>query len=215
MALQLCLRVACAEPFPDLEPFASSYIKTPVKAFLPQDSFLEGTSAKPDAKMESHPSNILALLLELLDQVCSHLPLRTSLALNATCQTLHWRIDSRPAYWYQQLLRLHGDWLWELRDDKIFTGQWDWKALLHRLEKMPVSVFASADIPYGWKYEITPEDRTADFYKKIEFDDKGRRNPPFGLKNRFRIWCCIESVGKGGREINLQGQTSGGPAGCE
>jgi hypothetical protein len=118
---------------------------------------------------------------ELLDAICSHLPIQSIIALNRTSKALALRIPLDSAFWRNSLRygSLHPH-LWDLDTKWIEynlsnpdaalldpTAAWDWKAAAKLLATKRFSISAC-------------DDRLLDV--------------PDGFWNRCRIWATIEEA---------------------
>ena len=200
----------CADPLrvPLLEDFAEHL------RIAPQASSAVDTTASGPASVNCSGGRLLKLPNELIHQVYCHLTPRDVTSLSSTCRQAARQCDRNGVtIWRHHTLRLHGDWLWELADTSIFPANLRWKTLLRDLEMMRREVYANARLRRPAR-DRQPLLENTELLKRVAYrymlvDEDGRRILPLGVRNRFRIWCCIASFGKDGRQINLPGQVAG------
>ena len=202
--------IYCADPIhvPRLTGFASSYQRnsSDIEDVVPRPDEINPRSSRESSR------SLVELPLELFDRICSFMSLRTAQDLRNTCRTTHRRLDDCAPFWRRRIFHMHGDWFWELCDTKIFPYHTTrWRLILWQVETARSDILESAggsvesplDPFVSWKL------CEAQIYRPMQFDREGRPRLPLGLKNRLRIWCCLQSIGKDGSQNTLPGQTKG------
>jgi hypothetical protein len=101
---------------------------------------------------------------------------------------------------------MHGDWFWELNDTEIFPPKkTNWMQVLWQTE------VSRAEIPN--KAGLSTSDRKRIHFERQQLLKEGMNRTSgslsLGLRNRLRIWCCLESFGQDGTQITLSGQKMG------
>ena len=196
----------CADPISvsRLADFASSYDEMP----LERGPVFEGPENK-----EITPSGLFDLPIEIFEQVCNNLDLRSVCCIRSTCHRAREQLPHLPTFWRSRCIAMHGDWFWELSDPSTFppqTTNWMqilWQIELARTEILDQAGFVPGEHPteYLRNHKLYEEN----IYRPMIFDIQGRRKLPLGLKNRLRIWMCMQCIGKDGRQIKLAGQKKG------
>lgn len=146
---------------------------------------------------------------EILRLITSYLPLKSALRLHATNRKLSSRLPLTDAsFWHFRALQLHSPWFWELLSPRRASVNGNWKALLQILTTARREILAGSN-PY-WHNNSTTEDsktgRIADATADITIQmATPLPSLPLGLKNRQRIWMCLECVGMNGTQRKLAG----------
>ena len=195
----------CADPIrvPRLKEFTVSYDEMP----LDKESAMQGPANKEIAQ------GPFDLPIEIFEHVCWCLDLRSVCAIRSTCHRARERLAHLPTFWRVRTIDMHGDWFWELSEPTTFPPRTtNWMQLLWQIEFARAEILRQAGFVRGGRslehlsdhqlYEET-------IYRPMLFDYEGRPKLPLGLKNRLRIWCCLQSIGKDGTQIKLPGQKKG------
>ena len=147
-------------------------------------------------------NGLLNLPSEPFQMICERFPLRGAPAVrNSCCRTRELLRDTSP-FWKKKAIGMHGDWFWELEDTEMFPAKkTNWMKVLWQIEVSRAEVFSRAGFSRNERERIYLERRQL---------CKEGFNPsdgalPLGLKNRLRIWCCLESFGKDGTQITISG----------
>lgn len=133
---------------------------------------------------------------EILQLIASHLPLRSAINLHASNHRLSSLISaSERDFWRSHTLRLHGPWFWELWDYRgpstESSSYTNWEQLLKMLDLSRREIVKGAQ-PY-WLGSPAKEHINA--ASNLEHsNDKDTLSLPLGLRNRQRIWLCLESL---------------------
>ena len=153
-------------------------------------SYAEQVKSSEDF-LSSH-RDLVHLPREIHDLIISHLSLKDALSFYSSSRGLSTICDG--TFWRFHTIRLHGCWLWELRDPNSLSRDDNWKGLLQLLNKTRSQIQEGAE-PY-WrgtvvasKMDKTSGDRSPDSAAL------GEMALPLGLRNRQRIWMCLESLG--------------------
>ena len=141
--------------------------------------------------------------------IAYQLPLRSALNLYATSRAVVSLLSPLDAvFWRERTLRLHGDWLWELYNFEAIPFGASWRTLLQALTAARRQILTGAN-PY-WIEDSETSELGTDL--KDEGDvtltdsaDSPLPALPIGLKNRQRIWMCLECVGMDGSQKSLCG----------
>lgn len=196
----------CADPLqePQTQQFLLTWFAYPQSNLqvpsLPS-SHLQSSGILPNASpLIRCPREILMLIF--------HLPLRSALHLSATSRTLSSRLPPTDTlFWRSHTLHLHSPWFWELHSLRISSADSNWKALLQSLTRTRREILAEAK-PY-WYYKNSTINEHGKNANKIDehVEDTAPSLPllPLGLKNRQRIWMCLECVGMDGSQRKLAG----------
>ena len=165
------------------------------------------------APMRSNKPNLLHLPMELLITILSLLPLKSAGSVKNTCCKGRKLLGEASPFWRARAISMHGDWFWELKDDKLFPQYTTaWSQVLWQIENARSKILAEAG-PKPLNRRGSRLKRAkhcwSNIYRPMLFDSEGRRKLPLGLQNRLRIWCCLESIRKAGTQIALQGQHKG------
>lgn len=134
---------------------------------------------------------------EILQLIASHLPLQSAINLYASSHQLSSLISaSETDFWRSHTLRLHGPWFWELWDHRgsstEFSSYSNWEEVLKMLSLSRREIVKGAR-PYWLE---SPANENID----------AASNTPslsLGLRNRQRIWMCLESLDVDGRSEQL------------
>ena len=196
----------CADPISisRLADFAESYDEMPLK---------KGPIFEGPAEKESTPRKLLDLPIELFENICYGLDLRSVCSIRSTCHRAREKLPHLPTFWRTRCISMHGDWFWELSEPTTFppqTTNWMqilWQIELARTEILDQAGFVPGEHPtqYLRNHKLYEEN----IYRPMIFDKQGRRKLPLGLKNRLRIWMSMQCIGRDGRQIQLAGQKKG------
>lgn len=147
---------------------------------------------------DSTPSKSLLMRCptEILQLIASHLPLRSAINLHASSHRLSALISpSERDFWRSHTLRLHGPWFWELRDHQgsstKSSSYTNWEELLRMLSLSRREIAKGAQ-PY-WLWSPANEHIEA-ASQHPHGHDENALSLPLGLRNRQRIWMCLESL---------------------
>ncbi len=158
------------------------------------EAYISACLARPQSSLPSkHPlpeNPFMRLPREVFDLIISRLSLRDALSLCSINRNLVNRSDKE--FWRFQTMRLHGCWLWELRDYPSTSSNVNWRALLQVLETHRFRIQAGAE-PYWLSTAASENDRMKRGPRRCA--ESSLVPIPLGLKNRQRIWRCLESVG--------------------
>ena len=174
----------CADPTEESEPeaFLSTYLTHP----HPNCDSLSSSSAEQVKSLKdlslSH-NHVIHLPREIYDLVISHLSLKDALSFCSSSQNLSELCDN--AFWRLQTMRLHGCWLWELRGPDYLSPDENWKGLLKLLTANRSQIQEGAK-PY-WHNTFANKSPDNGELSKVPLS--------LGLRNRQRIWMCLESLG--------------------
>lgn len=146
------------------------------------------------------PSNcpLMECPTEIIQLIASHLPLRSSINLHASSLRLSALLTtSETDFWRSQTLKLH-PWFWELGAFSSSTGSSsyeNWEGLLATLTMSRYEIMKKGKQKYwhDWDhFDVPTEVRNAGDYDCI--DDDVAQLMPAGLRNRQRIWMCLEFI---------------------
>lgn len=189
----------CADPIyePRIEQFIATCLAHPQSSHQNQFSFSLSELSKDESRLICCPREVLTLIAE-------YLPLQSALNLHAISRRLSSRlpaIDTR--FWRSRTLQLHSSWMFELHSIDGSSNA-NWRALLQILTTTRRQVLAGAK-PYWYDKPVIENDETED--RGNEDGDTAASLPslPLGLKNRQRIWMCLECVGMNGTQRKLNG----------
>lgn len=181
----------CADPI--REPGVEAFISTILA--LPQPSRKGSTSSSskqlkplPEASLSDH--TIMGLPQEILNIIVAHLSLKDALSLCSSSQKLLDLSDSR--FWRLRTIQLHGCWFWELRDRPVSPQNDNWKQLLQILTANRFAIEQGAEA-YWLTRSSSKNDKTK--YRSTDCAKPDLLPLPLGLRNRQRIWMCLECVG--------------------
>lgn len=133
---------------------------------------------------------------EILQLIVFHLPLRSAMNLRAGSPRLSSLIsDNERDFWRPHILRLHGSWFRQLWDRPSFSKDslldQNWEQLLKMLDLSRHEIMKGAQ-PY---WHISPAKEHIDTANNHEHSkDDNTQSLPLGLRNRQRIWMCLESL---------------------
>ncbi|KAG6991441.1 hypothetical protein G7Y79_00052g087810 [Physcia stellaris] len=176
----------CADPMrePFAEAFISRYLARPpssIHAF--SSSTLDDTSSSGKELME--------LPRELLDHIVTCLPLYDALNFCSTSRELLKLTGNN--FWRSQTLQMHSCWFWELLDLPKSSSK-NWKALLQKLTASRREILEEAE-PYWLDKPTSRDNGSINFSKRLAEAALLPWPLPFGIRNRQRIWMCLETVG--------------------
>ena len=135
-------------------------------------------------------SELVNLPREIHDLIISHLSLKDALSFYSSSRKLSKICDG--TFWRFQTIRLHGGWLWELRRPNSFSPDDNWKILLQLLTQNRSKIQEGAE-PY-WDSTVASKNAKT-VHKSPDGAELSTMSLPLGLRNRQRIWMCLESVG--------------------
>ena len=184
----------CADPTQESE--SRAFFSTCLTRQHPNSNSLFSSNTEQVKSSEDFPlsrSDLVHLPREIHDLIISHLSLKDAVSFCSSSRGLSAICDG--TFWRFQTIRLHGCWLWELRSPNSLLSPGDnWKGLLQLLTKTRSQIQEGAE-PYWRSTFVASEidktlgDRNPD---SIEL---GKVALPLGLRNRQRIWMCLESLG--------------------
>lgn len=198
----------CADPI--REPRTEHFISTCLAH--PQSNRQNQSSPSSQRQLSETPRNASLLIQcprEILTLISSYLPLRSALNLHSTSRGLTSRLPSTDMlFWRSRALQLHGPWFWELHNPRISSANANWRALLQILTTTRGDILAGSK-PY-WHDKLAIEDsvrrKRGDENANITFKTlTPLPSLPLGLKNRQRIWMCLECVSMKGPQRRMQG----------
>ena len=179
----------CAGPIDESK--SDAFLSTCLARAYPNCNNLFSSSAEQAKSTGDLPlshSDLVHLPREIHDLIISHLSLKDAISFSSSCRQLSGICDG--TFWRLQTMRLHSCWLWELRDPKFSSPHDNWKGLLQLLNTTRSQIQEGAQ-PF-WDSQ----------FKLIETGDKSPDNSELsniplslGLRNRQRIWMCLESLG--------------------
>ncbi|KAL8795203.1 MAG: hypothetical protein Q9182_007557, partial [Xanthomendoza sp. 2 TL-2023] len=126
---------------------------------------------------------------EIHDLIISQISLKDALSFYSSSRKLSRYCNS--TFWRSQTMRLH-PWLWELRDPNFIVADGSWKELLQLLTINRSQIQREAE-PYWYTSTATNDDENEN--RSPDIAEPGKMSLPLGLKNRQRIWMCLESWG--------------------
>lgn len=204
----------CADPIHELG--VEAFISTVLAYHQPSRKCLSSLSSQqlePPSKTLSSDDTFIRLPREIIDIVVSHLSLQDALSLCSSSRKLLDLSDSN--FWRTQTIQLHGCWFWELRDHPMSSLKDNWKKLLQILTINRSRIREEAE-PYWLTTFASKNDGTEG--GSIDGAEVTVLPLPLGLRNRQRIWMCLETVGtkaewemKAVRQKQPRSQLSGGP----
>lgn len=180
----------CADPIhePGAEAFISTSLAHPQSSIQASSS----TTSEPGQPLwdtSSSHKTLTRLPRELLDLIVIYLPLRDALSLYSSSRELMNITDHN--FWRSQTIRTHSCWFWELQDLPKSSSNKNWKALLQTLTVSRREIQQGAE-PYWLDQSASQNDGT----KNRSTSAEAALMPlPLGIRNRQRIWMCLESVG--------------------
>ena len=198
----------CADPIhePRTEQFISTCLAHPQSSHQGQSSpslQLELSELPPST------SRLICYPREILTLIASYLPLQSVLNLHAISRRLSSRLPPTDTlFWRSRTLQLHSPWMWELHDISRSSSNANWKALLQILTTTRREILAGAK-QYWYENLAIEDDKTGnrgDGDAEIAMKTSASLpSLPLGLKNRQRIWMCLECVGMSGPQRKLNG----------
>lgn len=186
----------CADPISELQigQLVTQYLTRPKSSS--QNIFSLSTKQLP--LQDSAPSKIPLMRCDkkILQLIASHLPLQSAINLHASSHRLSSLISAKESdFWRWHTLRLHGSWFWELcdhQDSSTETSSYtNWEELLQVLNLSRREIVKGAK-----RYWLeSPANEYIDAASNDEhISDKNTPSLPLGLRNRQRIWMCLESL---------------------
>ena len=180
----------------------------------PQPSHQGQSSPSLQLELSESPPNTSRLICcprEILTLIATYLPLKSTLNLHATSRRLSSRLPPTDTlFWRSRTLQLHSPWMWELHDIYRSSSNANWKVLLQILTTTRREIIAGAK-PYWYDNSAIEDGKTGnrgDGDAEIAIKTAASLPPlPLGLKNRQRIWMCLECVGMNGTQRKLNGLT--------
>ncbi len=159
----------------------------------PQDSFLS-------------ESTLMRCPTEMLRLIASHLPLRSAINLHASSRRLSAMIkESEMDFWRSHTLRLHGPWFWELGGHSGSSAEVpsyaNWEKLLTMLSLSRGMIMTGA---HPWWLESSSKQNGE---AAASQDQKIQENAPLlplTLRNRQRIWMCLEFLNVTGETVKME-----------
>ncbi|KAL8791729.1 MAG: hypothetical protein Q9195_005666 [Heterodermia aff. obscurata] len=179
----------CADPTQESEPEA--FLATCLTRPHQNCNSLFSSSAEHVKSSEDlllSESDLVHLPREIHDLVISHLSLKDALSFCSTSQKLSEICDG--TFWRLQTKRLHGCWLWELQNSVSFSLNDNWKMLLQILATSRSKIQGGAK-PY-WENTFAGKDAET-IHQSSDDAELSKVSLPIGLRNRQRIWMCLES----------------------
>ena len=133
---------------------------------------------------------------EILQLIVSYLPLRSAINLHACSYRLSSRIvTSESNFWRSYTVRLHGLWFWELWNyqcsPKDFFSYANWEHLLKVLSLSRRDILKEAQPD---RLELIPGTNLKMPRRRERTEYTVAPLLPLGLRNRQRIWMCLESL---------------------
>ena len=183
----------CADPIhePGAEAFISKCLARPQSSIQASSSSIPGPR-QPARGTSPSGKTLMQLPQELFDQIVACLPLWDALSLCSSSRELSRLTDNN--LWRSQTVQMHSCWFWELQDLPKSSLDGNWKALLQTLTASRLKIQEGAK-PY-WLDE--PASRNDSTKNRSESRAEAALLPlplPLGIRNRQRIWMCLESVG--------------------
>ncbi|KAL8954737.1 MAG: hypothetical protein Q9183_006957 [Haloplaca sp. 2 TL-2023] len=163
-------------------------------------------SRNPLLEEPSSKSKLDCLPREILNMIIADLTLSDALSLCFTRKRLLGTLDS--TFWRLQTLQTHACWFWELENRRFSSPQHNWRHLLRILTKSRFQLQQGAEA-----YWLPGSSNKKD---EITLGTQNYTDPilsplPLGLKNRQRIWICLQHLGvKAEWEQRLSQQLSSG-----
>jgi hypothetical protein len=132
-------------------------------------------------KASREPQRLERLPTELLDAVCSYLPLQSIIALNRTSKVLALRIPLDSAFWRNSF-----------RDGSLHPHIWDLDTewIEHHLSKPDARLL---DLTASWDWKAAAKLLATKRFSISGCDDR-LLDVPDGFWNRCRIWATIEEA---------------------
>ena len=198
----------CADPLQDSK--SAEFLSTFLARQHPNPNTLISSLAERAKSLKPLPlshSNLGRLPREIYDLIISNLSLKEALSFCFSSPKLSEICDG--TFWRLQTLRLHSCWLWELEAPRSFFPRDNWKWLLQLLTKSRSQIQEGA-FPYWKGSSASGKAQTA--HKGPINAELSTLSLPLGLRNRQRIWMCLETLGtKAEWEIaEVQHKTSSG-----
>lgn len=165
----------------------------------------------PDSAPSESP--LMRCPTEILQSFASYLPLRSAINFHASSRWLSTLIIANESdFWRSHTLRLHGPWFWELWNHKgsseELSSYRNWEELLKMLSLNRRRIIKGAQ-PYWLE---SPANECIDTASECEDnDDENTPSVSLRLRNRQRMWMCLESLDIDGMskplEVDKKGRT--------
>ena len=203
----------CANPIsePQVDRWITECLARPKSSF--QNLFSLATEPLQLQNSALGQGSLMRCPREILRLIASYLPLQSAINLHASSRQLSSLIvASEGDFWRSHTLRLHGAWFWELWDYQgssiESSSNTNWEVLLIALSASRREIAKEAQ-PY-WLESTT--NKHIDVLRKYERSSyKDLPSLPLGLRNRQRIWMCLESLDMDGKSEALKQDRIGRP----
>lgn len=204
------------ESYPRIDPWIAGCLTLP-KSSSPNLFSLTMLQLQPQDFIASQ-CPLMRCPTEILRLIASHLPLRSAINLHASSRRLSAMInESERDFWCSHTLRLHGGWFWELTGHRVRSTDAqpyaNWEMLLIILSLNRQVLIKGANI---WWMSSTLEmtfvplmDMLArrKISERVKFQHGTMKVKskwlPGRLRNRQRIWMCLESLDPTGETVKL------------
>ena len=131
---------------------------------------------------------------EILRLIASHLPLRSAINLHASSRRLSAMINEKERdFWRSHTRRLHRPWFWELEGHQDPSAEVpsyaNWETLLIALSRSRREIMKGA---YPWWPAVSSNPNSDAAASEHDMIEVNTPSLPLGLRNRQRIWMCLE-----------------------
>lgn len=207
----------CADPMtePEIDKWLARSLARPKLSFA--NLFSLSTSQlqlqSPDSVLGESP--LMRCPTEILRLITSHLPLRSVIHLHASSRRLSAMIsENEGVFWRSHTLRLHSSWFWELEgynpdfsSTNRVPSDANWQNLLIMLSLSRRKIMAGAR-PW-WLASSSRINNDGDGDAAMGSNKKMQLENvlfplPLTLRNRQRIWMCLESLDVTGETVKVQ-----------
>ena len=212
----------CADPMaePDIDEWLTQCLAHPKSSSANPLSMLSTSQLKRRDFSVPSESPLMQCPTEILRLIASHLPLRSALNLHASSRQLSAMInENKKNFWRSHTLRLHSPWFWELgthwaalfstEEIPLFTN---WENLLKMLCQSRRMIMTGAR-PWWLASSSRPTDHTSPYAASSPDQKMQEYAPsplmPLTLRNRQRIWMCLEFLDVTGDTVKVEAAAGG------
>ncbi|KAI4218204.1 MAG: hypothetical protein LQ349_008814, partial [Xanthoria aureola] len=180
----------CADPMSqtDVEAFVATTLAYPEPSC--ETAASDPIALNPVLEASSSENRCDCLPREILNMIISNLSLSDALSFCSTSKRLLRMMDS--SFWHLQTLQTHACWFWELKNRPVLSPQHNWRHLLRILTRSHSQLQQGAEA-YWLPTHVSEKDET--ILGIQEYTEPLLLPLPLGLKNRQRIWMCMEHLG--------------------